>query len=118
MPRPLLHAWPAGHAAPHVPPQPSLPQSRPAQLGMHAQVPEVVQLEPAPHIPQMPPHPSGPHCLPVHDSAQPHWLEGEHVWLAPQVPHEPPHPSLPHCLPAHCGVHAQPAGNVPPSVHA
>jgi hypothetical protein len=62
----VLQVWPEAQV-PQVPPQPSLPQVLPLQLGVQEAThwPEVLQLLPEAQVPQLPPQPSLPQLLPV-----------------------------------------------------
>lgn len=55
---------------PQLPPQPSLPQTLPAQLGTHWHWPWVLQVSFAAQVPQVPPQPSSPHFLAPHEVQQ------------------------------------------------
>jgi len=55
-----------------VPPQPSLPQFLPAQLGVQ-QLPELQTAAPE-QLPHIPPHPSGPQFFPAQLGWHWHWF--------------------------------------------
>jgi hypothetical protein len=61
-----LQVWPVAQV-PQVPPQPSLPQFLPVQLGVQVvvHVPAALQVWPVAQVPQVPPQPSLPQFLPV-----------------------------------------------------
>jgi hypothetical protein len=63
----VLHTALAGQV-PQLPPQPSSPQTLPAQLGTQQTPP--LQVPPLGHVPQLPPQPSSPHFLPEHFGVQ------------------------------------------------
>lgn len=98
---------------PQVPPHPSGPHCRPAQLGWHTQVLLAVHVVGAEQVPHVPPHPSGPQALPVQFGRQRHCPLELHTSAPEQVPQVPPQPSGPQVRPAHCGTHRQ----TPASVH-
>jgi hypothetical protein len=102
--------WPATQTPlpvqdPQVPPQPSLPHTLPAQLGV--QQSPALQTSPPAQVPQVPPQPSLPHVLPVQLGT--HWqAPALQTSLLLQVPQVPPQPSSPHVLPAQLGVQQTP----------
>jgi len=79
---PLWH-WKPGAQVPQVPPQPSLPQTLPVQLGWQASqaVPVALQVVPAPQVPQFPPHPLLPQTLPAQSGV--HSEPSQNMGLAP-----------------------------------
>lgn len=115
LPHPAAAHWPAAvqlcpaAQLPHAPPQPSVPQTLPIQIGVQVEthVPTALQVLPAVQAPQEPPQASLPHCLPlhagVHDEMQVPALL--HVFPAPHVPQEPPQPSSPQVFPSQFGWH-------------
>jgi hypothetical protein len=112
---PALQLSPLGHAPallPHVPPHPSLPQSRPAQLGVQPHCPEPSQAKPLPQLPQLPPQPSSPHALPMQSGWHEHLPSDPQLSVSPQLPQPPPQLSEPHCLPLQSAVHC-PTSQVP-----
>jgi len=86
---------------PQLPPHPSSPHTRPAQLGVQVHVPPTQ--EPVGHVPQLPPHPSSPQARPTQSGVQVH-VPPTHEPVG-HVPHVPPQPSVPHSIPTQDGVH-------------
>ena len=102
-----LHVAPPLHV-PQVPPQPSLPHSRPAHDGVQPawHWPAALQELPTEQVPQLPPHPSSPQTRPAHAGVQlPHCPAALQEPPPEQAPQLPPHPSEPHTRPVHSGTH-------------
>jgi hypothetical protein len=105
-PRSSSQTWEGGQTPGHLPPQPLLPHSRPAQLGV--QHVSTTQTSPAPQQ-------ADPHVVPAQEQRP------APVQVKPG-PHpggqEPPQPSGPQTRPAQFGTHWQrPARHSSPSAH-
>lgn len=109
LPRAVSHTRPAVHV-PQVPPHPSEPQKRPAQLGVQHWPVIGLHEPPDGHSPHIPPQPSGPHMRPAQLGVQVIIATQEvplQLCPAGHTPHTPPHPSSPQVRPEQLGTQAR-----------